>query len=243
LKRSIKLAKHLVLMGVLLAPAYAAPVQGVPVTAQVRTLSEHREAKPAGAEEAVVWLTPADGSPVPLPDDTRHYRLMQKDKQFEPHLLVVPVGAKIDFPNHDPFFHNVFSLYEGKRFDLGLYESGSNRSVVFDRPGVSYIFCSIHSQMAAIVIALDTPYFAASSRGGRVTIPNVPPGKYVLHVWHEAASLEKLNLLSRRIDVAGAGLDVGAIDVMVDDNVELTHKNKYGRDYDAPDPDSPGYQR
>jgi plastocyanin len=237
------LGKYVILTGILFAGFHAALAQGGAVTGQVRIIGEHQMAKAAGAQDAVVWLTPADGSPVPMPDVTRHFRLLQKDKQFEPHLLVVPVGAKIDFPNHDPFFHNVFSLYEGKRFDLGLYESGSNRAVVFDRPGVSYIFCNIHPHMAAIVIALDTPYFTSSGPSGRVTIPNVPPGKYTLHVWHDAVSAEKLNRLSRRIEVTATGLDLGAIDVAVDDNLPMTHKNKYGRDYDAPDPDSPGYRR
>ena len=70
------------------------------------------------------------------------------------------MGAVVQFPNHDPFFHNVFSLFEGKRFDLGLYEAGSSRNVSFDRPGISYIFCNIHAEMSAVVIAcrlLTTP--------------------------------------------------------------------------------------
>jgi plastocyanin len=215
---------------------------GASVNGQIRTVNEHQAAKNAGPQAAVVWLPPASGSTVSWPNTEQHFRLMQKDKQFEPHLLVVPVGAKIDFPNRDPFFHNVFSLYEGKRFDLGLYESGSNRTVVFDRPGVSYIFCSIHPQMAAIVIALESPYYATPSPSGRIVIPNVPPGKYVMHIWQEGASVATLNRLSRPVEVVAAGLDLGVIDVPVDSDLHLAHKNKYGQDYDAPDPDSPAYQ-
>jgi plastocyanin len=94
------------------------------------------------------------------------FTLLQKNKMFTPHLLVVPVGSSVAFPNADPFFHNVFSLFDGRRFDLGLYEAGSTRSVVFSREGVSYIFCDIHSEMSAVVIALATPYygFADSQR-------------------------------------------------------------------------------
>jgi len=92
------------------------------------------------------------------------YRLIQKDKMFTPHLLVVPIGSQVEFPNQDPFFHNVFSLFNGKRFDLGLYESGTSRSVRFDREGVSYIFCNIHPEMGAIVLALNTPYYGISGR-------------------------------------------------------------------------------
>ena len=112
---------------------------------------------------------------------------VQHNKEFTPHLLVVPVGSSVDFPNHDPFYHNVFSLFNGKRFDLGLYESGSNRSVRFDHEGISYIFCNIHPEMGAVVIALRTPYFGIASPDGNVTICHVPPGTYDLAVWAEGA--------------------------------------------------------
>ena len=92
-------------------------------------------------------------------------RLVQKNKSFEPHILVVPAGSMVEFPNRDPFFHNVFSLFEGKRFDLGLYEAGTSRMVRFDRPGISYIFCNIHPEMSAVVITMATPLYAISNRG------------------------------------------------------------------------------
>ena len=104
----------------------------------------------------VVWLTPL--KPDGRPAATGHpgpFRLVQKDKMFTPHLLVVPTGTSVEFPNEDPFFHNVFSLFNGQRFDLGLYESGTSRAVRFDREGVSYIFCNIHPEMGAVVLALE----------------------------------------------------------------------------------------
>ena len=115
----------------------------------------------------MVWLSPIGSHTPNRPFPKRTLRLTQHNKSFEPHLLVVPVGAVVQFPNRDPFFHNVFSLFEGKRFDLGLYEAGTTRNVSFDRPGVSYIFCNIHAEMSAVVIALDTPYFGVSSRPRR----------------------------------------------------------------------------
>ena len=66
---------------------------------------------------------------------------------FEPHLLIIPLGSTVSFPNLDPFFHNVFSQFNGKRFDLGLYEAGSTRDVRFDHEGVSYLFCNIHPEI------------------------------------------------------------------------------------------------
>src|SRR5215470_18739814 len=136
----------------------------------------------------VVWLTPLNVTgAVPKTDPATGFRLVQKNKSFDPHVLVVPVGTVVEFPNHDPFFHNVFSLFEGKRFDLGLYEAGSTRNVTFDRPGISYIFCNIHAEMSAVVIALQTPYFGVSNAKGELVIPQVAPGHYTLHMWYEAA--------------------------------------------------------
>ena len=128
------------------------------------------------ATKAVIWLTPV-GVPLEMPrqDPARIPQLVQKNKSFQPSLIVIPVGGKVEFPNHDPFFHNVFSLFEGKRFDLGLYESlEPTRFVQFDKPGVSFIFCNIHAQMSAVVIALATPYYAISDSHGDVKIPGVP---------------------------------------------------------------------
>ncbi|MGA3212282.1 MAG: hypothetical protein ABSD20_13330 [Terriglobales bacterium] len=192
-------------------------------------------------KQAVVWLTPADGHQHRFEPPQQHFRLAQKDKQFTPHLLIVPVGSDIDFPNHDPFFHNVFSLFDGKRFDLGLYESGSSRAVRFDRPGVSFIFCNIHSQMSAVVIALDTPYYAISRGGGEITIPAVPPGRYVLQVWTELAGLDTLKTLAHQIEVGGPSVDFGVLRVTVSTDSQLAHRNLFGQDYAAPDPMSSVY--
>src|SRR5882762_1954412 len=110
----------------------------------------------------------------------------------QPHVLVVPVGSAVDFPNRDPFFHNVFSLFDGKRFDLGLYEAGASNSVRFDRLGVSFLFCNIHPEMSAVVIAVDTPYYGVSDRAGNITVSGVPDGTYEVHVWHERSLAEDL---------------------------------------------------
>ena len=87
-------------------------------------------------------------------------RSLQKNRVFQPHLLIIPVGSVVQFPNADPFFHNVFSLFDGKRFDLGLYEAGSTKSVTFSREGVSYIFCNIHPEMSAVILTLSTSLYS-----------------------------------------------------------------------------------
>jgi hypothetical protein len=84
-------------------------------------------------------------------------------------------------------YHNVFSYRDGKKFDLGLYPVGEVKHIVFPRAGLSRIFCNIHPNMAAYVMAVDTPYFAVSDRGGRFTLPPVPPGSYTYHAWRPGA--------------------------------------------------------
>ncbi len=197
------------------------------------------------ASKVVVWLTPLGSTPVPAPplqQSSQIPQLVQKDKSFHPSLLVIPAGGKVEFPNRDPFFHNVFSLFDGKRFDLGLYESGTTQFVQFDKPGISYIFCNIHAQMSAVVVALNTPYYAISNWRGEISIDNVGPGRYQMHVFHPSVSPDALHLAEREITVAPGETFLGAF-TLAESDLELAHKNKYGRDYDRPDPDSPAYAR
>jgi len=224
-----------VLLAALCAPAQQALKGHVQLTRNGHPLAD--------ASKAVVWLTPV-GTTVETPrQDPAHIpQLVQKNKSFQPSLLVIPVGGKVEFPNHDPFFHNVFSLFEGKAFDLGLYESGTTRFVQFDKPGVSFIFCNIHEQMSAVVIALATPYYGISDARGDLSISNVPPGRYQLQVFHSSVAPDALRALSREITIGAADTSIGSL-TLSETDVTLTHKNKYGRDYDRPDPNSPAYAR
>ncbi|HVI07537.1 MAG TPA: hypothetical protein VND65_04525 [Candidatus Binatia bacterium] len=197
------------------------------------------------ASKVVVWLTPLGSTPAPDPPVQSRGeipKLVQRDKAFHPSMVVIPAGGKVEFPNQDPFFHNVFSLFDGKKFDLGLYESGSTQFVQFDKPGISYIFCNIHAQMSAVVIALNTPYFATSNWRGEISVPNVTPGRYQMHVFHSSVSPENLRLAEREITVSAGQTFLGNLSLEESD-LELAHKNKYGRDYDRPDPDNPAYAR
>jgi len=218
--------------------------QEVTLTARVAVAGDDTTGRAHEPGNAVLWLTPIGNSRVglPAPVDSRHPRLAQKNKSFEPHVLVVPVGSVVEFPNRDPFFHNVFSLFEGKRFDLGLYEAGSTRDVHFDKPGISYIFCNIHPEMSAVVIALDTPYYGISDGRGEVVIPHVPVGRYTLRFWYEASLPEELRTMAREITVSENSSTLGVLRLTAA-SLPPGHKNKYGRDYDPPIPDSPVYQR
>jgi hypothetical protein len=181
---------------------------------------------------AVLWLKPTDRTP-PLPFAPQvPYTLLQRGKMFKPHLIVVPVGSAVLFPNADPFFHNVFSLFDGKRFDLGLYEAGSTKEVRFSREGVSYIFCNIHPEMSAVVLAISTPIYAIADSDGMFRLPDVPPGDYELRIWVEGVQQPALGQLTRHIHlVPGAG-DLGELAIPAIAKHPEDHLNKFGRQYD-----------
>lgn len=203
--------------------------QSVDVVGKVQfTHANKQKAARVQSSGVVVWLNPVSSDPPAAKPG--HYRLVQKDKSFHPHLLVVPLGSAVDFPNMDPFFHNVFSQFNGKRFDLGLYEEGSNKTVRFDHEGVSYIFCNIHPEMSAVVIALATPYVAVSSPQGEIDLHDVPPGVYELRVWAEGVDSKQLNALTRRERIGPSETDLGVIH-LTETGANIAHKNKYGQDY------------
>jgi plastocyanin len=151
----------------------AEPSSGITVLGTAR-VAEHRE------PDVVVWLE-APGAPREA--QTRHVVLDQRNLSFSPHVLVVRVGTRVELPNNDRVFHNVFSFHNGKRFDLGLYPVGTTRTVTFDQPGLSRIFCNIHPNMAAYVVTVDSPYFAVSNSNGDFEIASVSPGTYRYHAW------------------------------------------------------------
>lgn len=170
-------------------------------------------------------------------------KLNQRGKRFIPHLIVVEKGTEVDFPNSDPFFHNVFSLFDGKRFDLGLYASGESRPVLFNRVGVSYIFCNIHPLMSAVIVTVDTPYFAISDQNGNLLFNDVPEGRYQLKIWHERTNPQELAAKTQSIQVPASGtLDLGIIRINEAGYIPQPHPNKHGERYDD-ERKSPNYKR
>ena len=227
----------------LMIPCVCASGQSIELKGKVQLTRSGRNLR--DASKVVVWLTAIGTTPAPTPamqKESQIPQLVQKDKSFQPSLVVIPAGGKVEFPNHDPFFHNVFSLFDGKRFDLGLYESGSTQFVQFDKPGISYIFCNIHAQMSAVVVAVNTPYYAVSNPHGEITIGDVAPGRYEMHVFHPSVAPDALHAAEREITVSARDTFLGNF-ALAESNLEVAHKNKYGRDYDRPDPDSPAYAR
>jgi hypothetical protein len=227
------------LAGLLLcAFAVVSTLAGAQADSRVTTVDVHvriqlpklrsREHAPA----AVVWLRPLPGTPSQPFLPNARYALLQKNRVFNPHLLVVPVGSEVHFPNADPFFHNVFSLFNGKRFDLGLYETGTDKEVLFSREGVSYIFCDIHPEMSAVVVVLSTPLYASAGSDGNLWIRGVHTGEYEMHVWIEGLTQPALDRLKRHVQISADGGDLGVIDASEAPLKPAAHLNKFGQPYD-----------
>ena len=110
--------------------------------------------------------------------------IVQEDREFLPYVTIVQTGTTVNFPNHDPIKHHVYSFSSAKTFEIKLNAGKSAQSIVFDKPGEVAIGCNVHDWMEAYVLVVDSPYFARTGNNGRATIANVPPGRYRLKLWH-----------------------------------------------------------
>lgn len=124
----------------------------------------------------------------------------QKGRQFLPDTVVIPMGSSVSFPNLDPIFHNVFSLAKTKSFDLGNYPKGQTRIVSFPKPGVVFVNCHLHPNMAAAIVVTPNAWVARLDDGGKFRLPPVPPGIYTVVAWHKSAGYFR-----KRVTVAGDG--------------------------------------
>jgi plastocyanin len=178
----------------------------------------------------ILWLEPVD-RPAAASVPPRRVQMVQRTKRFTPHVIAIPVGSTVDFPNYDPIFHNAFSNFSGQPFDVGLYPPGTNKSWIFKQPGIVRVFCNIHPTMSAIIGVFSTPWFAVTPASGKFNIPDVPPGEYQLRLFHERSVPENLQALERRIHVPATGLVLPLISISETGFVPAPHMNKYGRQY------------
>jgi plastocyanin len=143
--------------------------------------------------DAVVFIEDLKTPPV-----ERRAMMDQYNRTFVPHVMVVQLGTRVEFPNHDTVFHNVFSYRDGKKFDLGLYPVGSTHTQRFDQPGLVRIFCNIHSNMSAFIWVVDNPYFAKTDKTGHFHLTGVPPGRRTVRIWHERSGMDRVSVDVRR---------------------------------------------
>lgn len=180
----------------------AAPATGI-VTGKVSL--KKVSGSPVDPSGIVVYLESVPEE-LPAPESLPHQQIHQRDLQFSPPLTVIVAGTTVDFPNEDKVFHNVFSFSEASKFDLGLYKSGSSKSVTFRRPGVVNVYCNIHPDMISKIKVLGTRYYSVVGKDGAFRIPQVPIGSYPLVAWQaygtefrgqvtvKAAGTENLNI-------------------------------------------------
>jgi plastocyanin len=175
--------------------------------------------------DAVVWMQLA--RPVPMESTTT--TIGMSDKQFTPRVVVVPQGSTIEFSNSDGFDHNVFSLTKGSMFDLGSYGRGQTRTRQFTRPGTVKVYCNVHSNMSAVVMVRDNPYYAQPAADGSFEIDSVPPGTYTLRAWHERARTS----VSREVRVTARGSNDLEFELDAREYQFVQHLNKFGRPYSS----------
>src|ERR1700741_5045230 len=154
-----------------------APANAAPVAVEVRGTGG------ATVSDAVVSLHLV-GRPTPAPAPLPRYDVTQKDLQFRPFVLVVPVNAEVAFPNLDPVRHHVYSFSPAKRFELKLYAREQNRVVRFDKAGIVPLGCNIHDQMTAYVNVVNTPWAIRTNAAGKAVLTNIPPGSARVTIWH-----------------------------------------------------------
>jgi plastocyanin len=219
IKRALRLLTGVI---VLIAwPASTIRAQGT-VSGQL-TINERPGTRTTDLANAVVWLVPTGGTRNVSPTTVQ---IQMESRTFVPRVRVVPVGSTVDFPNQDPFRHNVFSKSGPGEFDLGLYGRGESKGSRFERPGVYPIFCNIHARMVAFVVAVPSQWVTQPGADGRFAIASVPAGKYSLRVWHDRGGEQ-----ARDLDVAADGLAAVPLQLDARGYRYVQHKNKFGQDY------------
>jgi plastocyanin len=224
MRRMERCGRHLAtVLGALACASMPAVAQGT-VAGRV-AITERPGEKSTDIGNAIIYLVRTDSASAET--GARRATIAMNGRTFVPRVQVVTPGSRVDFPNQDPFSHNIFSTTPGAIFDLGLYPSGKSKTVSFRRTGVFPVYCNIHPRMTSFVVVSPTPWFAQAGADGRWSIADVPAGEYTVHVWHERAEQVKQEL---RVGASG----LGGVEVTLDARGFrfAQHKNKFGKEYD-----------
>ena len=224
---------HFLAAGLAVPCAVAAPPAAAgEIRVTVSVLTAEKKAVPGAG--AVVWVV--DAAAARAAAASAKPTIASKSKRFDPRVAAVPAGGTVEFPNLDGIYHNVFSLSEKARFDLGLYRNGASRTMTFENPGLVRIYCNIHPQMAAVLVVIDGAIWAQADADGTAVLARVPAGKATVRVWDE-----KGGDFTTAVDVPASGAVPLVISLDGSQWHETGHKNKYGKDYPPPDDDGNRY--
>jgi plastocyanin len=193
---SLALAAAVAATAAIAAAGPAAPLAAEELRGRLELVAKDGKSKARGSDptQAVVYFEPAAApAHAPKPPESA-FRLVTHNKEFSPHILPVPVGSRVQFPNQDPILHNVFSVSPGNAFDLGIYRSGPPKEKRFEQPGLVRVYCNVHQSMVAYILVLDTAHYAAPAGDGAFRLTGLPKGPGKLTVWHEQADPWSLEL-------------------------------------------------
>jgi plastocyanin len=218
--------KRLLLAAACVCIAAAGDLSAASVAGKVTFLTK-RGQRPNPAE-TMVWLEPIDAKAAKRPA-AGTYQIVTRGKALLPHILPVPAGSTVSFPNQDPIAHNLFSISSANSFDLGFYRTGPGKSQKFDKPGIVNVYCNVHPNMSAVIHVMPSPYYVFADATGAYAI-EAPPGKYRVVAWNEMSGTAEST-----IEVAASGV-TGNLALTIDGrNFRLVeHMNKAGRPYTAP---------
>jgi plastocyanin len=179
--------------------------------------------------ETLIWLEPASLKSVKMTPEA--FQMVTRGKALVPHVLAIPVGSTVAFPNDDPISHNLFSLSTSNSFDLGLYRKGKGKTQKFDVPGPVNVYCNVHPSMSAVIHVMATPYYAFADPKGSYAVENLPPGRYRLVAWNEQGGQT-----DTPIEITSGGAVSGKLALIFDSrNYRLVqHTNKLGKPYESP---------
>jgi plastocyanin len=179
--------------------------------------------------ETLVWLEPAAGTRAAKRAPST-FTMTTRGKTLLPHVLAIPAGSTVTFPNEDPISHNLFSLSSANSFDLGLYRAGAGKSHTFTTPGAVNVYCNVHPNMSSVIQVMSTPFYGFADAAGNFSLADVAPGKYEIVAWNEQGGVAHGGTL----DVPSAGLT--NIMLTIDSrNFRIAgHTNKEGKPYEAP---------
>jgi len=206
------------------APSLAVPALAGTVAGRVELLDKGGR-RATDLSDVVVYVEGVPGKP--RTPKTIAGTLTMKGKAFNPHVLVIPVGGTVDFPNEDPIFHNAFSVSGNNRFDLELYKRPKSGVFTFQYPGIVKVYCNIHPQMSAVIVVRDNPFYTMAAQDGTFSIDKVPAGRYTLTAWHERVPVPA----SADLEVPAEGRVEGELKLDASNYKREPHKNKFGKDY------------
>lgn len=204
----------------LVAPgAPAAHAQPAGRVAGTVTVTEAKGGAAAGAE-VIVYVV---GFTEPPAKTTA--TIKQRGRRFVPDLVAITAGDRVEFPNNDPFLHNVFSQSPARKFDLGSFKRGDAKDKEFPAPGVVDVYCNIHPEMAATILVLPNRRHTRAAADGTFVLDGVPPGTWTVFAYTRRA------LKPARAKVTVTAGAEARVSLAVVRGAETEHLNKYGTKY------------